>query len=67
MKAESNPSIRVDISLSIEIEYDPFKGKPVATFVQCLEDDIVDMLLDGRPDILSLVTSIQQINEPSNN
>jgi hypothetical protein len=67
MKAESNPSIRVDISLSLEVEYDPFKGKTVENFVQCLEDDIIDMLLDGRPDILSLTTSIQKINEPSNN
>lgn len=63
MKTDPKPFVRVELHLSIEVEYDPFKGKTAEHFAQSLEDDIIDTVMDARPDILSLATSITEVNE----
>ena len=63
MTPDPKPFIRVEQTVSIEIEYDPFKGKTAEQVAETLQDDLSDLLMDARPDILSLSTSIVEIHE----
>ena len=57
------PTITVSFAIDLELKYDPFKGKSPMQFAASIEDDLRDVLMDWRPEILNAYTSITEINE----
>jgi hypothetical protein len=57
------PIITVSFVVDLELKYDPFKGKSPMQFAASIEDDLRDVLMDWRPEILNAYTSITEVNE----
>jgi hypothetical protein len=57
------PTITVSFVVDLELKYDPFKGKSPMEFAASIEDDLRDVLMDWRPEILNAYTSITEVNE----
>ena len=57
------PTITVSFVVELELKYDPFKGKSPMQFAASIEDDLRDVLMDWRPEILNAYTSITEVNE----
>jgi hypothetical protein len=57
------PTITVSFVVDLELKYDPFKGKSPMQFAASIEDDLRDVLMDWRPEILNAYTSITEVNE----
>lgn len=57
------PTITVSFAVDLELKYDPFKGKSPTQFAASIEDDLRDVLMDWRPEILNAYTSITEVNE----
>lgn len=57
------PTITVSFVVDLELKYDPFKGKSPMQFAASIEDDLRDVLMDWRPEILNAHTSITEVNE----
>jgi hypothetical protein len=63
MEPIPTPTITVSFVVDLELKYDPFKGKSPMEFAASIEDDLRDVLMDWRPEILNAYTSITAINE----
>ena len=63
MEPIPTPTITVSFVVDLELKYDPFKGKSPMQFAASIEDDLRDVLMDWRPEILNAYTSITEINE----
>ena len=63
MEPIPTPTITVSFVVDLELKYDPFKGKPPMEFAASIEDDLRDVLMDWRPEILNAYTSITEVNE----
>ena len=63
MEPIPTPTITVSFAIDLELKYDPFKGKSLMQFAALIEDDLHDVLMDWRPEILSAYTSITAVNE----
>ena len=57
------PTITVSFAIDLDLKYDPFKGKSPAEFAALIEDDLSDLLLDLRPEMLGVFTSITSVHE----
>lgn len=57
------PTITVSFAIDLDLKYDPFKGKSPLEFAALIEDDLSDLLLDLRPEILGVFTSITSVHE----
>ena len=57
------PTITVSFAIDLDLKYDSFKGKSPAEFAALIEDDLSDLLLDLRPEILGVFTSITSVHE----
>jgi hypothetical protein len=57
------PIITVSFVVDLELKYDPFKGKSPMQFAASIEDDLRDVLMDWRPEILNAYTLITEVNE----
>jgi hypothetical protein len=57
------PIITVSFVVDLELKYNPFKGKSPMQFAASIEDDLRDVLMDWRPEILNAYTSITEVNE----
>ena len=57
------PTITVSFAIDLDLKYDPFKGKSHAEFAALIEDDLSDLLLDLRPEMLGVSTSITSVHE----
>ena len=57
------PTITVSFAIDLELKYYPFKGKSPREFAASIEDDLRDVLMDWRPEILNAYTSITEVNE----
>jgi len=57
------PTITVSFVVELELKYDPFKGKSPMQFAASIEDNLRDVLMDWRPEVLNAYTSITEINE----
>ena len=57
------PTITVSFAIDLDLKYDPFKGKSPEEFAALIEDDLSDLLLDLRPEILGVFTSITSVHE----
>ena len=59
------PTITVSFAIDLDLKYDPFKGKSPLEFAALIEDDLSDLLLDLRPEMLGVftrITSVQRHN-----
>ena len=63
MEPIPTPTITVSFVVDLELKYDPFKGKFPMQFAASIEDDLRDVLMDWRPEILNAYTSITEVNE----
>ena len=63
MEPIPTPTITVSFVVDLELKYYPFKGKSPMEFAASIEDDLRDVLMDWRPEILNAYTSITAINE----
>jgi hypothetical protein len=57
------PTITVSFAIDLDLKYDPFKGKSPMEFAALIEDDLSDLLLDLRPEMLGAFTSITAVQE----
>jgi hypothetical protein len=57
------PTITVSFAIDLDLKYDPFKGKSPLEFAALIEDDLSDLLLDLRPEMLGVFTSITSVQE----
>lgn len=57
------PTITVSFAIDLDLKYDPFKGKSPLEFAALIEDDLSDLLLDLRPEMLGVCTSITSVHE----
>jgi len=57
------PTITVSFAIDLDLRYDPFKGKSPLEFAALIEDDLSDLLLDLRPEMLGVFTSITSVHE----
>jgi hypothetical protein len=57
------PTITVSFAIDLDLKYDPFKGKSPMEFAALIEDDLSDLLLDLRPEMLGVFTSITSVQE----
>ena len=57
------PTITVSFAIDLDLKYDPFKGKSPLEFAALIEDDLSDLLLDLRPEMLGVFTSITSVHE----
>ena len=57
------PTITVSFAIDLDLKYDPFKGKSPIEFAALIEDDLSDLLLDLRPEMLGVCTSITSVQE----
>lgn len=57
------PTITVSFAIDLDLKYDPFKGKSPMEFATLIEDDLSDLLLDLRPEMLGVCTSITSVHE----
>lgn len=57
------PTITVSFAIDLDLKYDPFKGKSPVEFAALIEDDLSDLLLDLRPEMLGVCTSITSVHE----
>ena len=57
------PTITVSFAIDLDLKYDPFKGKSPEEFAALIEDDLSDLLLDLRPEMLGVFTSITSVYE----
>jgi hypothetical protein len=57
------PTITVSFAIDLDLKYDPFKGKSPIEFAALIEDDLSDLLLDLRPEMLGVFTSITSVQE----
>jgi hypothetical protein len=63
MEPIPTPTITVSFAIDLELTYDPFKGKSTLEFVDLVEDDLYDALMDFRPEVIAAYTSITAIND----
>jgi hypothetical protein len=50
--------------VDLKVQYDPFQGQGSwCSLLASIEDDLRDVLMDWRPEILSAYTSITDVNE----
>jgi len=61
METIASPTVTVTFSIDLELAYDPFKGKSKQEFAALVEDDLYDALMDLRPEVQSVYTSIVSI------
>jgi hypothetical protein len=57
------PTITVSFAIDLDLKYDPFKGKSPIEFAALIEDDLHDALMDLRPEMLGVFTSITSVQE----
>ena len=57
------PTITVSFAIDLDLKYDPFKGKSPIEFAALIEDDLHDALMDLRPEMLGVFTSITSVHE----
>lgn len=57
------PTITVSFAIDLDLKYDPFKGKSPLEFAALIEDDLSDLLLDLRPEMLGVFTWITSVHE----
>jgi hypothetical protein len=57
------PTITVSFAIDLDLKYDPFKGKSPLEFAALIEDDLHDALMDLRPEMLGVFTSITSVQE----
>ena len=50
------PTITVSFVVDLKLKYDHFKGKSPMQFAASIEDDLRDVLMDWRPEILNAYT-----------
>lgn len=61
METIVKPSITVSFQIDIDLEFDSFKGKTPQQFAQNVEDDVIDALLELRPEVLGVFTTINNV------
>jgi hypothetical protein len=57
------PTITVSFAIDLDLKYDPFKGKSPIEFAALIEDDLHDALMDLRPEMIGVFTSITSVQE----
>jgi len=57
------PTITVSFAVDLDLKYNPFKGKSPIEFATLIEDDLSDLLLDLRPEVLGAFISITSVHE----
>jgi hypothetical protein len=63
MDSIPTPTITVSFAIDLDLKYDPFKGKSPIEFAALIEDDLHDALMDLRPEMLGVFTSITSVQE----
>lgn len=61
METIAKPSITVSFQIDIDLEFDSFKGKTPQEFAQNVEDDAIDALVELRPEVLGVFTTINNV------
>jgi hypothetical protein len=62
MEPKTLPCITVSFSVDLELEFDPFKGKTEKDFAIAVEDDLIDALLELRPEVKNVFSSIVAVD-----
>lgn len=62
METKTVPCVTVSFAIDLELEFDPFKGKTEKEFAIAVEDDLIDALLELRPEVKKVVSSIVAVD-----
>lgn len=66
MEKVFTPVLTVSFTVEIEIEYNPFEGRTSEELAIGLQDEIEDLILEANPKIKGVFTSINSIDNASN-
>lgn len=61
MKTEAKPTITVSFAVDVDLEYNSFTDGTPQELAQRVEDDVINAVLDTRPEILGVFTSITSV------
>lgn len=61
MKAVPEPFIKVLYALEFELAYDSFKGQTPVEIADMLEEEVLDVVSELRPDILGISISTTEL------
>ena len=62
MKAVPVPHLNITLSIDLEVEYNPFKGKTEEEYAKSLENDLAEILFEISPNVKNVYTSIVAID-----
>ena len=63
METTVKPKITVSLAVDIDLEYDSFRAGTPQDFAYRIEDDMIDALMEMRPEVVEVHTSITSIDE----
>lgn len=63
METEAKPTVTVSLAIDLDLEYNPFTAGTSQEFAERVEDDVIDTLLELRPEILGVFTSITSVHQ----
>jgi len=66
MEKVFTPVLTVLFTVEIEIEYNPFKGRTSKELAVGLQDEIHDLIMEANPKIKGVFTTINSIEDASN-
>ena len=62
MEAVPVPHLNITLSIDLEVEYNPFKGKTEEEYAKSLENELGEILFEISPNVKNVYTSIISID-----
>ena len=59
------PHLTINLSIELDVEYNPFKGKTEEEYAKHLEEEVGEILFEISPNVKNVYTSIVAI-DPAN-
>ena len=56
------PHLTINLSIELDVEYDPFKGKTEEEYAKHLEEEVGEILFEISPNVKKVYTSIVAID-----
>lgn len=63
METAVKPKITVSFAVDVDLEYDSFRAGTAQEFAIRIEDDLIDALMEMRPEVVEVHSSITAIDE----
>ena len=55
--------VQIQFDVTVELPYDPFKGKTVDQLAKTIEADLQDVVQELRPELLFSYTGVREVAE----